>query len=97
MLTPFVLAMVTSCLAFVAKTVAETATSEAAKPAIGDMLQRFLRRRHAGSMYRGGRPDRRPGRGVRQVALGRAKDLGLSEERARLLADAVVGGLHVAR
>ena len=35
--------------------------------------------------------------GVRQVALGRAKDLGLSEERARLLADAVVGGLHVAR
>ena len=49
MMTPYVLAMVTSCLAFLVKTVAETATSEATKPAIGDMLQRFLRRRHPGS------------------------------------------------
>ena len=32
---------------------------------------------------------------VREVALGRAKDLGLSEAQARLLADAVVGGLNV--
>ena len=97
MLTPFVLAMVTSCLAFVAKTVAETATSEAAKPAIGDMLQRFLRRRHAGSITEVAALTGDQAEGVRQVALGRAKDLGLSEERARLLADAVVGGLHVAR
>ena len=97
MMTPYVLAMVTSCLAFLVKTVAETATSEATKPAIGDMLQRFLRRRHPGSSTDVAALTGDQAEGVRQVALGRAKDLGLSEERARLLADAVVGGLHVAR
>jgi hypothetical protein len=96
MLTPYVLAVVTSCLGFLVKTVAETATSEATKPAIGDFLQRFVQH---------GRPDaagdpavlnRDQAEGVRHVAFGRARDLGLSEERARLLADAVVGGLKVA-
>jgi hypothetical protein len=33
---------------------------------------------------------------VRELALARATDLGLPTERARLLAEAVVGGLNVA-
>jgi hypothetical protein len=94
MLTPYVLAVATSCLGFLVKTVAETATSEATKPAIGDMLRRLTRR---GPQDPEG-PVRLSGEqaeGVRAIAFGRAKDLGLSEERARVLADAVVGGLNV--
>lgn len=95
MLTPYVLAVVTSCLGFLMKIVAETATSEATKPAIGDLLRRLTQRAPqdaAGPV----RLSSEQAEGVRTVAFGRAKDLGLSEERARVLADAVVGGLHVA-
>ena len=84
-------------MGFLVKTVAETVTSEATKPAVGDLLRRFFRRKP------GGKPEvdaaalnRAQADGVREVAFGRARDLGLSEERARLLADAVVGGLNVA-
>ena len=97
MVTPYVFAVVTSCFGFLLKTVAETATSEAAKPAIGDLLRRFVRRGP------GAKPEsdaavlsKDQAAGVREVAFGRAKDLGLSEEQARLLADAVLGGLNVA-
>ena len=95
MLTPYVLAVVTSCLGFLVKTVAETATSEATKPAIGDMLRRLARRDQ--DSKRPVQLSSEQAEGVRTIAFGRAKDLGLSEERARVLADAVVGGLHVAR
>ena len=97
MVTPYVLAMVTSCLAFLARSVAETAASEAAKPAIGDLLKRFLRPRHPGPDAEVSALTRDQAESVRQVALGRAKDLGLSEQQSRLLADAVLGGLNVAR
>ncbi len=95
MLTPYVLAVATSCLGFLARTIAETATSETTKPVIGDLLDRLVRRKKP---LAGTTPmlTTDQAAGVREVAFGRAKDLGLSEERARLLADAVVGGLHVA-
>jgi hypothetical protein len=94
MLTPYVLAVATSCLGFLVKTVAETATSEATKPAIGDMLRRLTRQ----APREGDQPVRlssQQAEGVRRIAFGRAQDLGLSQERARVLADAVVGGLNV--
>jgi len=94
MLTPYVLAVVTSCLGFLVKTVAETATTEATKPAIGDMLRRLTRQ----APREGDQPVRlssQQAEGVRRIAFGRAQDLGLSQERARVLADAVVGGLNV--
>lgn len=94
MVTPYVFAVVTSCLGFMVRTVAETATSEAAKPAIGDLLRRFVRRGPGGGDATSLSKDQADG--VREVAFGRAKDLGLSEEQARLLADAVLGGLNVA-
>lgn len=96
MLTPYVLTVVGSCLAFLVKTVAETVTSEATKPAIGDVLQRFVRQKSPHASDRHASLSRTQAEGVRQVAFARAQDLGLAEEQARLLADSVVGGLHVA-
>ena len=94
MLTPYVLAVVTSCIAFLVKTIAETATTEATKPAICDFLRRVVHRR-SGEDDEAEALTRDQAGAVREVALGRAKDLGLSEEQARLLADSVVGGLTV--
>jgi hypothetical protein len=96
MLTPYVLAVVSSCLAFLLKTVAETATSEATKPAIGDLLRRLLRRKRPDASEHAAALSGEQLASVRQVAFERARDLGLSEERSRLLADAVAGGLNVA-
>jgi hypothetical protein len=97
MLTPYVIAVVTSCLSFLAKTVAETATSEATKPAIGGLVRRFFRRRHEGEPEDDAPAlSRDQAEVVRELAFGRAKDLARSDEHARLLADAVVGGLNVA-
>ena len=66
--------------------------AEATKPAIGDFLRRIMRRRSPRGATDRPRRSPRPGRRRSEVAFGRAKDLGLSEEQARLLADAVVGG-----
>jgi hypothetical protein len=90
-----VLAVATSCLGFVLKTVAETFTSEATKPAIGDFLRRFGRAEPTDAAS-GAALTRAQAEDVRKLAAQRAQDLGLPAEKARLLADAVVGGLHVA-
>jgi hypothetical protein len=95
MLTPLVLAVASSCLTFVAKTLAETFTSEAAKPAIGDFLRRFGHEPPEETPSAAAL-SREQAEGVRKIAAERAQDLGLPAEKARLLADAVVGGLNVA-
>jgi hypothetical protein len=79
----------------VARTVAETFTSEAAKPAIGDFLRRFGHQ-PSENVPTVAALSRDQAEGVRRVAVERAQDLGLPAEKARLLADAVVGGLNVA-
>jgi hypothetical protein len=96
MITPYALAVVASCVGFLVKTIAETATAEATKPAICDFLRRVVHRRSGADAEATEALSRDQAGAVREVALGRAKDLGLSEEQARLLADAVVGGLNVA-
>ena len=96
MMTPEVLAVAGTCMGFLVRTVAETATVEASKPAIGDFLRRVVRRKAGEAQDATQALTTDQAGAVRDVALGRAKDLGLSEEQARLLADAVVGGLNVA-
>lgn len=101
LLTPYVLAVATSALSFLLSTVADAAKAEA-KPAIGDLVRRLFRRK--GAPDDRDQPSAEPdpvaltsdqvGQ-VREVAYARATDLGLSEDKARLLADAVVGGLRV--
>jgi hypothetical protein len=95
MLTPFVLAVATPVIRFLASTVAEAAGQEA-KPLVTRLVRRLLRR-----------PDPAPEatepappplstdqvRQVRDIAYQRAKNLGLDEDQAVLLADSVVGGL----
>jgi hypothetical protein len=94
MLTPFVLAVATPVIRFLASTVAEAAGQEA-KPLVTRLVRRLLRR-----------PDPAPEatepapplstdqvRQVREIAYQRAKNLGLDEDQAVLLADSVVGGL----
>lgn len=96
MLTPFVLAVATPVIRFLASTVAEAAGQEA-KPLVTRLVRRLLRR-----------PDPAPEatepapppplstdqvRQVREIAYQHAKNLGLDEDQAMLLADSVVGGL----
>jgi len=99
MLTPFVLAVATPVIRFLASTVAEAAGQEA-KPLVTRLVRRLLRR-----------PDPAPEatepappplstdqvRQVRDIAYQRAKNLGLDEDQAVLLADSVVGGLVAGR
>jgi hypothetical protein len=101
LLTPYVLAVATSALSFLLSTVADAAKTEA-KPVVAELVRRLFRRKAAPDD-----PDQakavpdpvtlstdQAGQ-VREVAFARASDLGLSEDKARLLADAVVGGLRV--
>jgi hypothetical protein len=97
MLTPYVLAVATPVVQFLASTVAE-AIGEESKPLVIRFVRRLLRR-----------PDPAPEvtepappslstdqvRQVRELAYQRARNLGLDEDQAVLLADSVVGGLVV--
>ena len=106
LLTPYVLAVAAPVLTYLLNTVVEAAKTEA-KPVIGNIVHRLFHRKKAAGDGAGttgtSEPDEEPIRlsaaeaaKVREVALARASDLGLTQERARLLADAVVGGLNVA-
>jgi hypothetical protein len=94
MLTPYVLAVATAVIRFLASTVAD-AVREESKPLVARLVRSVLRQ-----------PDSAPGlageasplsadqaRQVREIAYRRARDLGLDEDKAVLLADSVVGGL----
>jgi len=104
LLTPYVLAVAAPVLSYLLNTVAEAAKTEA-KPVITDLVHRLFHRK--GKEGDGATEAKEPAEPpielspaeiskVREVALARATDLGLPMERARLLAEAVVGGLNVA-
>ena len=103
LLTPYVLAVAAPVLSYLLNTVAEAAKTEA-KPVIKDLVHRlFHRSNKEGEKAEEAEPAEPPIAlspaeisKVREVALARATDLGLPTERARLLAEAVVGGLNVA-
>ena len=102
LLTPYVLAVAAPVLTYLLGTVVDAAKAEA-KPIVRDLVHRLFHRRKAAETAPGAQPDAEPiqlsaaeAAKVRDVAFARASDLGLPQERARLLADAVVGGLNVA-
>ena len=98
LLTPYVLAIAGPVLGFLLDTVVDAAKDES-KPLVADFVRRLFRR---------GKDEQGPqapapvvlsvaeAERVRAVALARASDLKLPENKARLLADAIVGGLNVA-
>jgi hypothetical protein len=99
LLTPYVLAIAGSVLTFLVDTFVDAAKNES-KPVVADLVRRLFRR---------GRQDAKaPEKAapvalsatqvekVRELALARARDLKLPDNKARLLADAIVGGLNVA-
>ena len=106
LITPYVLAVAAPVLTYLLNAVTEAAKAEA-KPVIKDLVHRlFHRRKQSDGTPRADANDDDADEPislspaelaeVREVALARATDLGLPAERARLLADAVVGGLNVA-
>ena len=105
MLTPYVLAVSGPVLAYLLKTVSDAAKKES-QPLIADWVHRLFRHGHRDQKAD---PDKKAepaepqvtispeeAARVREVALARAHDLKLPDEKARLLADAIVGGLNVA-
>jgi hypothetical protein len=103
LLTPYVLALSGPVLAYLVKTVSDAAKKES-QPLIADWVHRLFRRGHGDEK---GDEDKKPDEPevtisreeaaqVREVALARAHDLKLPDDKARLLADAIVGGLNVA-
>ncbi len=104
LLTPYVLAVSGPVLAFLLKTVGDAAKKES-QPLIADWVHRLFRHSHGDKKPES---DQKPdpdepeailspeeAEQVREVALARAHDLKLPDEKARLLADAIVGGLNV--
>jgi hypothetical protein len=95
MLTPYVLAAVTAVIRFLAATVAEAAREES-KPLVSQLVRRLLRRPESVAEPASEAPSplgAEEARRVREIAYQRAKDLGLGEDQATLLADSIVGGL----
>jgi hypothetical protein len=97
MLTPYVLAVATPVIRFLASTVAEAAGQEA-KPLVTRIVRRLLRRPEPAAEAAESAPPPLSTdqlRQVREIAYQRATRLGLDEDQAVLLADSVVGGLVV--
>jgi hypothetical protein len=98
LLTPYVLAVAGAVVTFLVNTIGDAAKKES-KPVIADWVHRLFRRGQddveAQSEPQANLSLEQAAR-VREVALARAHDLKLSDEKARLLADAIVGGLNVA-
>jgi hypothetical protein len=97
MLTPYVLAVATPVIRFLASTVADAAGEEV-KPLVARIVRRLFRRPDPASEATEPAPpplSTDQARQVREIAYRRAKGLGLDEDRAVLLADSVVGGLVV--
>ncbi len=96
MITPVVLAVATPVVQFLAGLVTE-ATREITKPVIVRTLRRILRIR-SDAEAAAGTPlalTRAQVQKVHDVALQRARSLGLAEDQAHLLADSVAGGVVV--
>ena len=106
LLTPYVLAVGTAVVHFLAVVVSDAVRDEVRdelKPVIAGRVRRLLRRDDPAATDRRepGEHDRMPGvtaeqaREVRRVALRQAMQSGLDAEKAALLADAFVGALLV--
>ncbi len=106
LLTPYVLAVGTAVVRFLASVVSDTVRDELKdelRPVIAGPVRRLFRRDDPAAADRreSGEQDRAPGvtvaqaREVRRVALQQARQCGLDEEKAALLADAFVGALVV--
>ncbi len=97
MLTPFLLAVATPVVQFLASVVEETAKEEVKAP-VADAVRRLLRRDRSAPAEPGAQPalSREQARQVRQTAYDQARGLGVDEARAGLLADSLVGRLLVA-
>ena len=106
LLTPYVLAVGTAVVRFLASVVSDTVRDELKdelKPAIAGPVRRLFRRDDSPTADRpeAGEHDRAPGltvakaREVRRIALQQARQSGLDDEKAALLADAFVGALAV--
>ncbi len=107
MLTPYVLAVATVAVRFLATAVTDAAHDELRdelRPVIADSVKRLFRReptQAADDHASAGHQKRSPGltledgREIRRIALQRARQSGLDDERASLLADALVGALFV--
>lgn len=91
LLTPYVLAVVTPVVRFLADAVVETVQEEA-KGSIATAIRRLLRRTDEP-----GTPalSREQLRSVRELAYSRARAVGVDDAQATLIADSVVGGLAV--
>ena len=106
LLTPYVLAVGTAVVRFLASTVTDAVRDELRdelKPVVADSVRRLLRGgdrsgdRHQDRSKEGLPPGltAAQGRELRRVAVRQASRFGLGEEQASLLADAVVGSLLV--
>jgi len=95
MLTPYVLAVVTPVIGFLMSIVAETA-QEVSRPHVVRLVRRLFRKRdmapEAASQSVPALTSSQAQQ-IRQITFERGKGLGLDEDRAKLLADCVVGGL----
>ncbi|MFC4116239.1 hypothetical protein [Nonomuraea zeae] len=97
MLTPYVLAVAVPVVQFLVTTMAEAVAAESATHLVGLVRRRFRRKEVAAAQ------DAAPARveplskeqlrEVREIAFRAAQGVQLADEQAKLLADAVVGGL----
>jgi hypothetical protein len=98
LLTPYVLAVAAPVLAYLLKTVSDAAKKES-QPLIADWVHRLFRHGEGDPKPEPDKPGAtispEEAAQVREVALARAHDLKLPDAKARLLADAIVGGLNV--
>jgi hypothetical protein len=97
-LAPYALAVATPVVRFLA-TVMQKALQEEVGPALIAAVRRLLRRRNADQPAPTPPPPPLTAaqvKEVRRIAYERALALGLDDDRARLLADAVIGGLVAA-
>lgn len=96
LLTPIVLAVAGPVVEYLTAVVVE-ATGEGIKPRLVRMVRRWLRLADAGDAPTPEPPGltQEQIEHVRSIAYARACDSGLTEGRARLLADAVAGGVRI--
>jgi hypothetical protein len=98
LLTPYVLAVAGSVVTFLASIVVESAKDET-KTVVAGFVRRLFRGQHAMSSARAAAPQPLTAeqmRRIHQIAYDQSIALSLPEDRATVLANAVVGGILVA-
>lgn len=99
LLTPFVLAVVTPVVQLLVNMIGAAATKHGQR-SVDDLVRRLLRRPSTDSSNADAEPPPVLSADqlalVRTVALDRSRTVGLPEDQAALLADAIVGGVAVA-